>query len=182
MTSLHTLTIPPLIRGLHNVKAILKKAQASDIDASTIFSSRIHSDMLPFTTQIFFICYIATRIPTDMNPLLPSASLGPPEDPPTFDAFFARIAKTIDYLESIRPEDLNGREGETVKLRIERKDLGNVAYVEHGMVEYVGFAGHPNFWFHVTTAYDLLRGVGLDIGKFDFLNASGLHTWRFEKE
>ncbi|KAJ4305570.1 hypothetical protein N0V90_001101 [Kalmusia sp. IMI 367209] len=182
MTSLHTLAIPPLIRGMLNLTAILKRAETSGISPASIFASRIHPTMFPFPSQIFFLTRMAANIPTDINPSLPMFTVPPFEDSPSFDSLIARIAKTVAYLEGIKPEDLNGREGEKVNLRIERKFSGNVAYIEYGAAEYVGMHAHPYFWFHVVTAYDLLRKEGVELGKIDFLNAAGLHEWVLKVE
>ena len=58
---------------------------------------------------------------------------------------------------------------------------GGAASAEFGAVDFVAMHSHPNFWFHVVTAYDLLRGLGLDIGKEDFLNGARLHEWKILK-
>ncbi|KAK7185249.1 hypothetical protein DPSP01_000890 [Paraphaeosphaeria sporulosa] len=183
MTSFHALAIPPLIRGMHNISAILKRAQASDLDAATILTSRIHPTMRPFTFQIKSLTDTVARIPNQINPSLPPSPLPDLEENPTFDILLSRIAAAISYIESIAPEDLNGREDADVKLRVDRKSwAGDVVYVEYQALEFVQIHAHPNFWFHVTTAYDLLRAAGLDIGKPDFLNAAGLKTWESRDE
>ncbi|KAF2451903.1 hypothetical protein P171DRAFT_478923 [Karstenula rhodostoma CBS 690.94] len=184
MTSLHALAVPPLIRGMQNISAILKKAQASDLDAATILSSRIHPTMYPFTYQIKCLTDVAVRMPQEINPSLPPFLLQPFEGDPTFDTLLSRITTAINYLDSITPEDLNGREDVVVKLRIDRRGwAGNVVYVEYdGAVEFVQTHIHPYFWFHVTTTYDLLRAAGLELGKVDFLNAAGFKTWETRDE
>ena len=58
---------------------------------------------------------------------------------------------------------------------------GGTVHVEFSAVEYVGLHIHPNFWFHIVTTYNLLRGLGLDIGKGDFLNGANLHEWKVQK-
>lgn len=183
MTTLHTLTMLPLIRGMHNISAILKKAQASQLDAASLLASRIHPTMFPFTYQIKCLTDIATRIPKDINPSLPPSPLPPFEENATFDILLSRIAAAIEYLESIALEDLNGREDVVIKMRVDRRAwAGGVVYVEYGAVEFVQMFVHPYFWFHVTTAYDLLRAAGLDIGKLDYLNAAGFMTWETRDE
>jgi hypothetical protein len=183
MTSLHALTFPPLIRGMHNISAIIKKAQASGIDAATLLAARIHPTMLPFTYQIKFLCDLATRIPQDINPSVSPSPLPPFDENSTFDTLLSRIAATIDYIESLAPEDFNGREDTVVKLRIDRRAWADdVVYVEYKAVEFVQIHAHPYFWFHVTTAYDLLRAGNVDIGKIDFINGAGLKTWESKDE
>lgn len=183
MTSLHALAFPPVIRGLRNLSAILKKAQSSGIDANALLTSRIHPTMFPFPNQIVFATNVVVRMATELNSSLPPSPLPPLEENPTFDTLIARISQTIDYLEAIAPEDVNGREDEVVKLRIDRrKTVGDVVYLEYGAVEFVQVHVHPYFWFHVTTAYDLLRAGGVELGKVDFLNASGLKEWEIRQE
>jgi hypothetical protein len=183
MTSLHALTIPPLVRGMHNISAIMKKAQASGIDTATILAARIHPTMLPFSYQIKFLCDIAARIPHDINPSLAPSPLPPFEESPTFDNLFSRITAAINYMESFAPEDFDGREDAVVKLRIDRRGwAGDIGYVEYSALEFVQMHAHPYFWFHVTTAYNLLRAGNVDIGKIDFLNGAGLKAWEFKDE
>ncbi|KAL1593400.1 hypothetical protein SLS60_011008 [Paraconiothyrium brasiliense] len=118
-----------------------------------------------------------------INPSLPPSPLPPLEENPTFDTLISRIAAAIDYLEAVAPEQLDGREEAAVKLRIDRRKwAGNFAYVEYGAVEFVQVHAHPYFWFHVVTAYDLLRAGGVELGKLDFLNAAGLKLFEYRED
>ncbi|KAL5398578.1 hypothetical protein PMIN04_002251 [Paraphaeosphaeria minitans] len=183
MASLHALAIPPLIRGMQNIAAILKRAQASDLDVATILTSRVHPTMRPFTFQIKSLTDTATHIPSQINPSLPRSPLPDLEKNSSFDTLLSRIAAAVSHLEVIAPEELNEREDTKVKLRVDRRSWdGDVAYVEYVALEFVQMHAHANFWFHVTTAYNLLRAAGLEIGKPDFLNAAGLKTWEMWNE
>lgn len=177
MTSIHTFAILPLIRGLHNLVSILEKARASSLDESTILAARTHPDMLAFPWQIFLVARVAGDLPSQLNPALPKNPCGPLEENPTLESLLERARTTIAFLESdIKPEDLNGRENERVSFTY-GKGEGAFGAEYDGAAEYVGLHSHPNFWFHYATAYNLLRGCGLDIGKRNFLNGAGLHEW-----
>lgn len=183
MTSFHAICISPLIRAMYNISAIIEKARASDLDAPTLLTSRLHPTMAPFTAQIKFFTSTVTSFPSMINPSLPLSPLSELEDNPTFDILLSRIATAISYLESIAPEDLNGRENAHVQLRLDRRAwAGDVVYIDYEAVDYVQMHVHPNFWFHITTAYDLLRAGGLELGKPDFINAAGLKKWDYRKE
>ena len=86
-----------------------------------------------------------------------------PDDEITFADLKARIDKTIAFLQEVRPEQLEGSESRTVELKLR---MGPVTF--DGKSYLLGFA-LPNFFFHVTTAYDILRHKGVQIGKTDFL-------------
>jgi len=81
----------------------------------------------------------------------------------TFDDLKARIAKTIAYVESFKPDQFDGAETRTVtmKMRGEDKTFDGVTYLANIVL--------PNFYFHVTTAYDILRHNGVELGKRDFI-------------
>ena len=175
MPSLHAFAVPPLLNGMRNMIAILEKARASPLDEATILNARIHPDMLPFPVQIFLVATVPGDLPSQLNPSLPKRPTGPPDETPTLDSLLERLRVTISFLESIKPEDLDGRDEERVSFTYGGSDDGFTA--EYSAVEFVGDHAHPNFWFHFTTAYNLLRGAGLAIGKRDFLNAAGLRKW-----
>src|SRR5437762_12298072 len=90
----------------------------------------------------------------------------------TFDELKARIAKTIDFIDSARPAQIHGSEAKEIVLKLRDRE------VKFSGVQYLlGFA-HPNFYFHATTAYDILRHNGVDIGKRDFIGKIGRASCR----
>lgn len=187
MISLYSISIPPLLRGLHNISAILTKALAqatsTNVDPKTYLTSRLHPTMHPFAMQIFLLVKMASSVPHDLNPSLPCPSLPSPTDSTTtasFDALFALLDTMIKYLESIDPAEINSREKEAVKLTVPRAWNRDIVRVEYEAVDYVTMHAAPYFWFHVSVAYGLLRKEGTDLGKADFLNAAGLKEWMVE--
>ncbi|MCY1408191.1 hypothetical protein D9M71_235100 [compost metagenome] len=86
-----------------------------------------------------------------------------PDDETTFDELQARIARTIRFLEGIKAEQLDGSETRTIQLKLRNREV-----TFSGRDFLLGFAT-PNFYFHVTTAYDILRHNGVEIGKMDYL-------------
>ena len=163
-TELYDLTVPPFTRGLRALNGLLDKAvahaEATGVDPETYLSLRIIDDMNPFVKQVQTACD---------SPKLCLARLSGVAAPVNDDSettiaeLKTRIASTLDYLASIPREAVDGQEGKQVTLTFpggEMKFLGQ-PYV-------TGFA-IPNFYFHLTTAYDLLRGAGVPIGKRDYM-------------
>jgi hypothetical protein len=162
--SLYQASIPNFIRGLINLNALLEKgaayAEAKKFDPAVLVNSRLYPDMLPLAAQV--------RIATD-NAKGCAARLAGQEIPvyedseTTIPELIARVGKTIDYLNSFNPAQIDGAEENKVNLKI-----GNFTLTFTGLSYLMSFA-MPNFYFHVTTAYDILRHNGVDIGKQDFL-------------
>lgn len=165
-TELYDLTVPPFTRGLRALDGLLDKAvahaDANGLDPDSYLSLRIIEDMNPFSKQVQTACD---------SPKLCIARLSGVAAPVNDDTektiadLKARIASTLAYLASVPREAIDGQEGKDVVLTFpggEMKFLGQ-SYV-------TGFA-MPNFYFHLTTAYDLLRGAGVPIGKRDYMGA-----------
>jgi hypothetical protein len=162
-------SVPVLSRGLSNLQAVLSKAEANatakKIDPSVLINSRLYPDMLPLARQI----YIATDTAKGCAARL--AGVEPPkyEDVEvTFADLTARIQKTIDYLTTFSPAQIDGSEERTITLPMRNSGpliFPGMAYLLHFVL--------PNFFFHATTAYDILRHCGVEIGKGDFLGKQG---------
>ena len=164
--SMYETSIPVFIRNLKNLAAILAKgasyADAKKIEPAVLINSRLFPDMFPLVRQI----QIASDIAKGCGARL--AGQEPPkfeDNEATFPELFARIDKTVAYLQTLKPEQINGSEGKTVTLQIRNNTLTFL-----GMPFLLNFA-LPNFYFHVTTAYDILRHCGVEIGKQDFIGA-----------
>ncbi|MBV8617992.1 MAG: DUF1993 domain-containing protein [Curvibacter sp.] len=162
--SMYQASVPNFIRQLQALSAILDKAidhaSSQQIDPATLTGSRLAADMLPFTNQI----YIATDTAKGCAARL--AGVEPPVFPDTettLPELKARIAKTVDFLGSFRAEQFEGSEQRTVVLKMRS---GELSFTGQDYLQ--GFA-LPNFYFHVVTAYDLLRHQGVAIGKTDYL-------------
>jgi len=162
--SIYDASIPPMIRSFENLSKILDKAVAQskgeDKDANALLDARLAPDMHPLTRQIQIASDSAKGCAARL------AGVEPPSFPDTEQTFAdlqARIAKTIDYLKSIKPGQLTDAESRTVTIKSPQR-----TFEFSGRDFLTGFA-LPNFYFHVTTAYALLRHKGIAIGKMDFL-------------
>jgi uncharacterized protein len=162
--SIYDASIPPMIRSLENLSKIMSKAvaQAKDekIELSSLLEARLAPDMHPFTRQV--------QIASDAvkGAIARLAGIEPPSFPDTettFPELQARIAKTIDFLKSVTRAQLEGAEDRTVTMKFPQGDMKF-----SGRDLLTNFA-LPNFYFHVTTAYGLLRHKGIKIGKMDYL-------------
>lgn len=157
-------SIPVFIRTLNALDACLDKAQAHadnlKFDFNNLLSARLAPDMFSLGRQIQIACDFAKGV---------SARLANVEMPEYADSeitlaeYKARIANTIAFLHSIPAEKFAG--AETREIIIMRKDTKR----EYIGLAYLHHAGMPNFYFHVTTAYNILRHNGVLIGKKDFI-------------
>ena len=155
---------PRFVSILTNLSAILDKAQAHvearKIDPAALTAYRLFPDMLPMTRQVQIACDGAKGAVAR----LAAVDIPKHEDTEqTFAELKARIAKTIDFVRSIKPAQLDGSEDKDITLKLGGKDT-----TFKGMQYLLGFA-LPNFYFHVTTAYNILRHNGVEIGKKDYI-------------
>jgi len=162
--SMYLASVPPILRTLTNLRAILEKAaahaEARKITPSVLVNARLYPDMLPLSRQIM----IATD--NAKGAISRLAGLEPPkyeDNESTFQELVARIDKTIALLETFKPEQIDGSEDKTITLPMHDRTLTfkGMPY----LLDYV----LPNIYFHVTTAYGILRHNGVEIGKQDFL-------------
>lgn len=166
MPALYDATIPAFIRGLENLSAILKKGQAfadeNGLDHAELLDARLIEDMAPLTRQIQMVTDtpkgVAVRVGQVENAVWADDEVG-------FDQLQARLAKAITFLKAVPADGFEGREGAPVTLTTPSGDIPftGATYVH-------GFA-IPNFYFHSSIAYAILRSKGVPIGKLDFLGA-----------
>jgi hypothetical protein len=160
--SMYQASIPVFIRALNNLSAILKKGEAHEGSASHI-DARLAPDMLTLAGQVQrasdAVKSGAARLGGIDNPSFPDTEK-------TFAELQARIKKTIDFLQSVSPAQIDGSEQRTIQLKAGQRELKFT-----GVDYLLGFV-LPNLYFHVTTAYDILRHKGVPIGKMDYLGAS----------
>jgi len=162
--SMYQASAPRLANALKNLAAILDKAaahaEAKKIDPAVLLASRLYPDMLPLLRQV--------QISSD-NAKGAVARLAGVEVPKYEDTeetiadLQQRLAKTIDFVSSFKPAQIDGSEDKDITLK-----LGPREVTWKGMQYLLGFA-LPNFYFHVVTAYDILRHNGVEIGKRDFI-------------
>jgi uncharacterized protein len=161
-------TVPTFLMMMANLSAILKKAQAHaeahKIEPAVLVNARLYPNMFPLTRQV----QIAADFAKGAAGRLAGAELPAYEDKETtFDELQARIAKTIDFIKGLKPEAFAGVEGRTVTIPVGRerepRQMNGATY----LFDYA----LPNFYFHLTTAYAILRHNGVELGKADFVVA-----------
>ena len=162
--SMFQASVPRLINALNNLSHILDKAQAhidaKKIDASALIQFRLYPDMLNFTRQI----QIASDTAKGVVARLAGVEIPAYEDNEQSIADLkARIAKTISFIQGFKPEQIDGTEDKDI---ITKRGEKETHY--KGMQFLLGHA-IPNVYFHITTAYAILRHNGVEIGKRDYL-------------
>jgi hypothetical protein len=156
--------VPVFSKMLTNLDKVLTKAEADaetrKIDPQVFVNGRLAPDMLPLTRQVQIMTDGAKGCASRL------AGLDPPKWPDEekdFADLHARIAKTIDHLKSFKPAQFEGAETRTIELKFPQR-----TFTFTGRDFLLNFAT-PNFYFHYTTAYAILRHNGVPIGKTDFL-------------
>lgn len=162
--SMYDACVPRFSSMLRNLDAILAKAQAhaeaKKIDPAVLMSARLFPDMLPFVKQV----QIATDHAKGAAARLAGVEVPRFEDTEqSFDELRARLAKTIAFVESFSVAQINGSEDRDIALKAGGKEMSF-----KGMPYLIGYA-IPNFYFHLVTAYNILRHNGIEIGKGDYL-------------
>lgn len=162
--SLYEEFVPPLAHSLSALSRVLDKAEAHaanrKIDQAVFLGSRLYPDMFPLTRQVQIACDQARRGAIRLKG-------GEPESIPDTEATFAdlraRIARTIDALKALKPADFDGAEGRTVTFKAGPREISftGADYIRSWIV--------PNYYFHATAAYAILRHNGVELGKTDFL-------------
>ena len=157
-------SIPVLKRFLSNLSAILTKASAyadaRKIDHSVLLNARLFPDMYSLVKQV----QIASDQAKGAAARLAGVEIPKFEDnESSFAELHERIAKTIAFLDTIKPEQLEDSESRDIVLTLRDRKL------EFKGLQYLLTWVQPNFYFHVTTAYDILRHNGVEIGKRDFM-------------
>lgn len=162
--SMYQASVPTFILMLNNLSAILEKAAAyaemKKLDPAVLINSRLYPDMYPLSRQV--------QIATDnaKGSVARLAGLEPPkyeDNEASFPDLIARIRKTTEYLATFKPEQVDGSEEKTIVLNFHsgRRTFVGLPY----LLNYV----LPTIYFHITTAYGILRHNGLEIGKQDYL-------------
>ena len=162
--SMHQVSAPRFTNSLKNLAGILDKgqayAEAKKVEPTVLTSARLYPDMFPLSRQV----QIATD--TAKGAIARLAGIENPkyEDTErTFEELKARIEKTIGLIDGVKTEQIDGTEDKEIVLK-----LGGSEMRWTGMQYLLGFA-LPNFYFHVTTAYDILRHNGVEVVKRDYL-------------
>jgi uncharacterized protein len=162
--SMYQASSPRFINTLRNLSAILDKAEAHaearKIDPTVLTSARLFPDMFPLKRQVQIACDNAKGAVAR----LAGAEIPRHDDSEeTFADLKARIAKTIAFVETIRPAQIDGSEEKNIHLKLGAREVD-----WKGMQYLLGYA-LPNFYFHVVTAYDILRHSGVEVAKRDYI-------------
>jgi uncharacterized protein len=163
--SMHSASAPVFARMLGNLLTWLDKAEAHaaarKFDASNFLAMRLAPDMLPFTRQI----QIASDAAKACMARLAGVEAPKWEDnEATLDDVRARVRKTIDYVNSFSAAQIDGSEER--EIQVPRRTSEPLVFRGENFLKHYAL---PNFYFHVTTAYALLRHGGVEIGKGDYL-------------
>ncbi len=165
--SMYQITVPVFTKMLGALSTVLDKgaafAVAKKVEPGVLLASRLAPDMFPLTRQV----QLASDFAKGPMARLSGAEVPKWEDSETtFEALKARIAKTVDYVKSFKPEQIDGSETRSITLPIggQPTTMSGQEYLLHNAL--------PNFYFHVTTAYTILRHNGVEVGKRDFLGRS----------
>jgi hypothetical protein len=178
--SMYTASVPIFIQFLTALAEVISKAEAhakaKKIDESFLINMRLYTDMYPFFRQVQQSCSHAERI---CSALAGTPPLGLPRAERTFAELKTSIGKTIAHLRAFRPEQIDGTDDKIVDAG-GRKFPGRTLLLSRVL---------PHFYFHCTTAYDILRHCGVPLVKHDFLGTPlellddpvRLQNWNFSR-
>jgi uncharacterized protein len=164
--SMYQASVPVLIQHLTALTSVLDKADAfaaaKKIDPSVLLNARLAPDMFPLTRQVQIACDfakgVAGRLAAVDLPAYDDTEKSIPE-------LKARVKKTVDFLQGLKPTQIDGSEDRTVEIKMAGKPV-----TFKGQPYLVHFA-MPNFFFHLAMAYGILRHNGVDLGKRDYMGA-----------
>ena len=162
--SMYQASIPAFDQMLNNLSAILDKAEAHavsrNIEPEVLLNYRLSPDMFPFVRQIQVAADLAKGAAARL------AGVEVPKHDDTEKSFAdlkARLAKTVAFVQSFKPSEIDGSEDRDINLTLGEHTMSfkGQPYLVHFVI--------PNFYFHCTTAYDILRHCGVELGKRDFI-------------
>jgi hypothetical protein len=164
--SMYQISVPVFVKMLTNLKGILDKAaahaQTKKIDESVFLDARLYPDMFPFTRQVQLACDFGRGTGARLAGREPPAA---GEGQKSFAELTALIDNAVDYLRSLNAAEIDGSEVRKIvrQLRGEPRTFTGIDYLLKLAL--------PNFFFHATTAYAILRHNGVDVGKGDFIGS-----------
>jgi hypothetical protein len=160
-------SVPVFTRALTNLTHVLEKgaehAKSKNVSDEVLLQTRLIPDMLPLIKQIQIGCDMATRGIARLAGVEPATF---EDNETTLEQAYNRIERAIEYIKSFTPEQIDGSEDRSIllKMRAGEMTFDGQSYLLHFVI--------PNLFFHCTTAYDILREAGTDIGKMDFIGAA----------
>ncbi|HJW05592.1 MAG TPA: DUF1993 domain-containing protein [Rhodanobacter sp.] len=162
--SMYQVAVPVFVRALGNLAHVLKKgeqhAKSKNVSDDVLLQTRLIPDMLPLIKQIQIACDMATRGAARLAGVEPQSF---EDNETTLAQAYDRIERSVAYVKSFTPAQFDGSETRAIHLKMRNGELNfeGQAYLLHFVI--------PNLFFHCTTAYDILRQAGTDIGKTDFI-------------
>lgn len=166
--SLYDFAVPAFLRGFSTLSALLDKAEAfagtKEISSDVLVDARLAPDMLPLLGQVQRMSDTAKNAVGRLS-AVPAPSF--PDEEKTIQDVRNRIRMTVEYLSSVAPEALGGSEERPINLKVGKLDVTFTGR------DYLATFALPNFYFHLTTAYAILRHNGVEIGKRDYLGPLG---------
>jgi hypothetical protein len=156
--------VPVFVRALGNLKHVLQKgaehAKAKSVTDEVLLQTRLIPDMLPLVKQVQIAADMATRGSARLAGVEPKSF---EDNETTLEQLYSRIDSAIEYIKTFKPEQIDGSEARTVVLKMRSGEMTfeGQAYLLHFVI--------PNVFFHCTTAYNILREAGTEIGKNDFI-------------
>ncbi|TAL86092.1 MAG: DUF1993 domain-containing protein [Rhodanobacter sp.] len=162
--SMYQAAVPVFVRTLENLAAVLKKggvhAKAKGVTDEVLLQTRLIPDMLPLVKQVQIATDMATRGAARLAGVEPKQV---EDSETTLEQLHARIEHAISYVQSFKPEQIDGSETRAIHLKRRSGELNL-----EGQAYLLQFT-LPNLFFHCTTTYNILREAGADIGKSDFI-------------
>ena len=162
--SMYQASVPTIVRALNNLAAVLEKADqhatGKKIEPAAFVNARLYPDMFALAKQV----QLASDISKGGTARLAQVDAPAFEDnETTFPQLVERVRKTVAFLETLKPEQIDGSEARTVtwQTRTATKSMQGMPYLLNHVL--------PNVFFHTATAYDILRHNGVELGKQDFL-------------
>ncbi len=172
MFAAYDLAIDTFVPMLSSLKNILAKgadyAKSKSFDPTVLMQARLAADMFPLNRQVLIACHHAEDTVARLTGS-PSAPIGAPDE--TYDALIARVQRTIDRLRRAPQAAFEGAESRDI--RIPYAEAG-IAFEMNG-AQFVRDWALPQFYFHLVTAYGILRHNGVEIGKADYAGIAGPH-------
>ncbi|MBS0488128.1 MAG: DUF1993 domain-containing protein [Proteobacteria bacterium] len=165
--SIYETLVPVATRMLGNLSAILDKgaafAEAKKIDQTVLTGARLAPDMFALTRQVQIACDMIKGAAARLGGVdVPSHE----DNETTFAELKARVAKVRDFINGIPAANFAGSESKAITLKMRHGDK----HFDKGL-DYLRYYAMPNFYFHVTTTYNILRHNGVELGKADFIGA-----------
>ena len=162
--SMYTASVPVFVRALNNLTHVLKKgeahAKAKNADPDLLLQQRLIFDMLPLVKQVQIACDMGARGAARLAGAEPQSF---EDHEKTFAEVYSRIERALVYIQSFKREQIDGSEERHISLKTRNGEQNFTG------IEYLQQFTLPNLFFHCTTAYDILRVAGTELGKADFI-------------